>query len=153
MTSGIYEGAGRGIAKDEPATSKTFRAYNRRTKSRPNPGEPTSRKTFERIARNAPTSCFVDREEWRSAIGSALKVLVARAGVLHGVLGCGKVVKIRLAGHFMKKTIRAQQQMDKEGIEIAVFTSEDRCEISYFLCVHCGIPVQDLPKPLLRILD
>jgi hypothetical protein len=53
----------------------------------------------------------------------------------------------------MKTTKRAQQQMDKERIEIAVFTFEDQCEISYFLCVERGIPVQDLPKPLLRILD
>jgi len=53
----------------------------------------------------------------------------------------------------MKATKRAQKQMDKESIEIALLTSEDQCEISYFLCVCCGIPVQDLPKPLLRILD
>jgi len=53
----------------------------------------------------------------------------------------------------MKATQRAQQQMDKERIEIAVFTFEDLCEISYFLCVDRGIPVQDLPKPLLQILD
>jgi hypothetical protein len=53
----------------------------------------------------------------------------------------------------MQITKRAQQELDKERIEIAVFTSEDRLEISYFLCVQCGFSVQDLPKPLLRILD
>lgn len=53
----------------------------------------------------------------------------------------------------MKYTKRAQQQMDKERIEIAVFTFEDLCEISCFLFVDCGIPVQDVPKSLLQILD
>ena len=33
-----------------------------------NSGEPTSRKTFERIARNARTLCFVDREEWKDVV-------------------------------------------------------------------------------------
>ncbi len=83
------------IAKDEPATSETLRTIQPPDEVAAESGEPTSRKILERIARNAPTSCFVDREKWRrSAIGSALKVLVARAGALHGVLGCGKVTQI-----------------------------------------------------------
>jgi len=53
----------------------------------------------------------------------------------------------------MKTTTRAQQKIDEERIEIAVFTFEDLCEISCFLFVDRGISVQDVPKSLLQILD
>jgi hypothetical protein len=54
-------------------------------------------------AADGETSCKRQSREvsdlrCRSRCFYTLKVLVARAGVLHGVLGYGKVVKIRLAG-------------------------------------------------------